>query len=154
MGLEIDHVFVACQNGAPELEPLLRLGFTEGSANVHPGQGTACRRLFFENAYLELIWLQDRREAAAPGVAGLHLAERGDPNSGWNPFGLCFRSTAGAPLQLPFPTWGYQAPYLPAGLSVPIGMNASRPDEPLVFDLARRGKTADLRPTLPLILRW
>lgn len=221
MGLEIDHVFVVCRNGAPELEPLLHLGFTEGAANVHAGQGTACRRLFFENAFLELIWLQDRREAAAPAIAGTHLAERCDPDSGWSPFGLCFRPAPGGPFQLPFQTWDYRPPDLPAGLSIPIGMNASRSEEPLVFglsfnrrpdqypedrrqplrhasgaraltrlefhlpavdlsdtmravadtglvsiqhpaafllevelDLARQGKTADLRPTLPLVLRW
>ena len=53
---EIDHLFVTVSQGAPEVAPLRRLGFHEGGQNVHPGQGTACRRIFFENVYLELIW--------------------------------------------------------------------------------------------------
>jgi hypothetical protein len=43
-----------CSKGAPEAEALLRVGLREGAGNTHPGQGTACRRFFFENAYLEL----------------------------------------------------------------------------------------------------
>jgi hypothetical protein len=135
MDLELDHVFVVCGPGAPELDPLLRLGFSEGAPNVHPGQGTSCRRLFFENAFLECLWLRDAHEAAGPLIAGTHLAERCSPGSGWNPFGLCFRPSAGAPLRLPFPTWEYRPPYLPPGLSIPMAMNAGRAEEPLVFAL-------------------
>jgi hypothetical protein len=133
--LEIDHVFVACRQGAPELQSLLDLGFTEGAPNVHMGQGTANRRLFFENAFLEFLWLRDAREAAGPVVANTHLGERCTPGSGWNPFGLCFRPVAGAPLHLPFQSWAYRPPYLPPELAIPMGMNADRPEEPLVFAL-------------------
>lgn len=44
---EIDHLFIASQPGAPEIEEVLALGFLEGTPNVHPGQGTANRRIFF-----------------------------------------------------------------------------------------------------------
>jgi hypothetical protein len=54
VGFCLDHVFVMCSKGAPEAEALLRVGLREGAGNTHPGQGTACRRFFFENAYLEL----------------------------------------------------------------------------------------------------
>jgi hypothetical protein len=135
MELELDHVFVASREGAPELEPLLRLGFNEGAPNVHVGQGTACRRLFFENAYLEFLWLQEAREAAAPTIASTHLAQRCAPGSGWNPFGLCFRPVAGAPLHLPFNTWDYRPPYLPPELSIPMAESAGCSQEPLLFAL-------------------
>jgi hypothetical protein len=52
--IELDHVFVMCAAGAPEAEALVRLGLTEGSSNVHPGQGTRCRRFFLRDQYLEL----------------------------------------------------------------------------------------------------
>jgi hypothetical protein len=35
----------------------------EGEPNTHPGQGTACRRFFFRNAFLELVWVRDPAEA-------------------------------------------------------------------------------------------
>jgi glyoxalase-like protein len=69
MTYALDHVFVCCAEGAPEAERLVRLGLTEGSPNTHPGQGTASRRFFFENAYLELIWVTDPREAQGEPAA-------------------------------------------------------------------------------------
>lgn len=74
---EIDHLFITASRDAPEVEQLRRLGFHEGEPNVHPGLGTACRRIFFENAYLELIWLEDRAEASAPAIAPTRLAAPG-----------------------------------------------------------------------------
>jgi Glyoxalase-like domain len=65
----IDHVFICCSVGAAaEADALVRLGLHEGTPNTHPGQGTACRRFFFENAYLELFWVADKREAQADEV--------------------------------------------------------------------------------------
>ena len=64
--MELDHVFVMCDVGAPEAAALHALGLREGSPNTHPGQGTACRRFFFGNAYLELVWVTDAAEAQAP----------------------------------------------------------------------------------------
>jgi hypothetical protein len=46
----------------PEAEALRELGLSEGSGNVHPGQGTANRRFFFANAFLELLWIADEEE--------------------------------------------------------------------------------------------
>jgi hypothetical protein len=50
----VDHFFVCCAAGAPEAEALTQRGLREGSSNTHPGQGTANRRFFFENLYLEV----------------------------------------------------------------------------------------------------
>ena len=59
MKAELDHVFVCCSAGGPEADALRRAGLSEGSPNTHPGQGTECRRFFFSNAYLELLWVSD-----------------------------------------------------------------------------------------------
>jgi hypothetical protein len=53
--LRIDHVFILCAEGAPEADAFLAAGLREGSSNTHPGQGTANRRFFFENFYVELL---------------------------------------------------------------------------------------------------
>ena len=78
MSFELDHVFVAASPGAPEIGLLNAAGFAEGPPNDHPGQGTACRRVFFTNAYLELIWLTDLETARAPSIRRTGLAERAD----------------------------------------------------------------------------
>ena len=57
MPLQFDHLFICTSVGAPDAERLVAFGLTEGEPNVHPGQGTACRRFFFRNAYLELLWV-------------------------------------------------------------------------------------------------
>ena len=64
MGYEIDHIFVLTDTDAPSAGALLRLGLTEGPPNRHAGQGTANRRFFFDNAMLELLWVENVDEAA------------------------------------------------------------------------------------------
>jgi len=76
--MELDHVFILCDEGAPEAAALLRIGIREGSGNTHPGQGTACRRFFFANAYLELVWVDDppRPAASRRSARGCSTARR------------------------------------------------------------------------------
>jgi hypothetical protein len=208
---ELDHVFVCTEVGAPEAAALARVGLAEGSPNTHPGQGTACRRFFFHNAYLELVWVNDADEARSDLAAPTRLWER------WSgrgrqacPFALVFRGEAP-----PFETWKYRPRYLPPGTAIEVATgtaltdpelfyiaSAGRPDqvrrqpidhalplrevsrveirvpEPpsaavrsaeaagllglregdylmeLVFDGESAGRHADLRPGLPLVLRW
>lgn len=119
MALHIHHVFVCTSVGAPEAETLLDAGFVEGSANTHPGQGTANRRFFFESGFLELLWVHDEREAKSATTAPTKLwdrwAERGKAAS---PFGLCFSSSRGLDSSLPFPTWAYRPSYLSDGRDI------------------------------------
>ena len=92
MGYEIDHIFVLTDAGAPAADALLQLGFTEGPPNRHQGQGTANRRFFFDNAMLELLWVESVEDASSPAARPLQLAERwmGRSNSA-SPFGICLR---------------------------------------------------------------
>ncbi|HEY2943875.1 MAG TPA: VOC family protein [Vicinamibacteria bacterium] len=209
---ELDHVFVCTDVGAPEADALARLGLAEGAPNTHPGQGTACRRFFFDNAYIELVWVSDADEARGELAAPARLWER------WSgrghtacPFALIFRGDDGAPP--PFDTWPYRPPYLPPDVAIEVARGTSlgepelfyitaarRPrrasdhalplreisrvevqlpqrarsaaaraaeatglvalrsgDEYLMevgFDGERAGGRADLRPRLPLVLRW
>ncbi|NIP81832.1 MAG: hypothetical protein GWM90_22470, partial [Gemmatimonadetes bacterium] len=130
---EIDHLFIAVSRGAPELEPLQELGFHEGPPNVHPGQGTACRRVFFENVYLELIWLEDRAEASAPAIAPTGLAARAAGEEGASRLGVALRPRPGVEPDPPIPTWPYAPPYLPDGLSIPVAESSRVVSEPLLF---------------------
>jgi hypothetical protein len=127
----LDHVFIFCSAGAPEGATLARLGLVEGIPNTHPGQGTACRRFFFRNAYLELLWVRDVEEAQNPLSAPTRLFERwSGRQNGASPFGVVLRpdgAEAGAP---PFLSWQYRPRFLPSNvpLEVAVGTRLSEPE--------------------------
>jgi hypothetical protein len=215
----LDHVFICSSAGAPEADALSALGLTEGSPNVHHGQGTACRRFFFDNAYLELLWVCDAVEAQGDAVRRAQLWERwtnrGDTAC---PFGIVLRPAADAAHpEPPFAAWAYRPSYLPPPFAIDVARDTAL-DEPaffhlgflrqhsragheprghalplsdvtgvqvwsratarssasraveaaglvtfhtadnylleLTFDRAIRGASADLRPDLPLVIRW
>src|SRR5215475_4921008 len=103
MSFEIDHIFICTAVGAPEAERLIEFGLAEGSPNHHPGQGTANRRFFFENAMLELLWVDDAEEVQREGIRRLALWERwSQRNLGASPFGICYRPTRDATEPAPF----------------------------------------------------
>lgn len=131
MPLELDHVFVATTaDEAPgAIGALEAFGLQCGGRWVHKGQGTANACFFFQNSYLELLWLHDAREARTAAVAPLALDERLRwRETGACPFGVGVRGEA----DLPVVTWDYAAPYT-GGVVMPIVTPPSTPREPLVF---------------------
>jgi hypothetical protein len=140
MPVELDHVFICCAEGAPEASALLAHGFIEGPGNTHPGQGTANRRFFFSNAYLELLWVSGPAEAQSEPVRRTQLWHRWHHRvAGACPFGLVFRPSGDSEVDAPFPSWSYKPSYLPADLCIEVGSGIST-CEPLLFYLpfARR----------------
>ena len=121
MSIELDHLFVCTDPGAPAAEELIRFGLREGPPNQHPGQGTACRRFAFSNAMLELIWVCDEAEAQGEDARRTQLWERwSGRESGTSPFGICLRPADPAEAEPPFPAWQYQPSYLPDPLAMHI----------------------------------
>src|SRR5438067_7512672 len=108
--MQLDHVFIRAAHGAPEAALLRDVGLLEGSGNRHPGQGTANRRFFFDNAFIELLWIDDARDAASDATRRTRLHERLDPAGGASPFGICFRPGLGQKA-VPFPAWAYMPAY-------------------------------------------
>jgi hypothetical protein len=133
MSYEIDHFFVAVPAPNAGAEELLEAGFQEGPPVEHPGQGTASRGVFFENVYLELIWLANPSEAVSPLIRRTGLAERLTPGSGACPFGLGLRRLREHEESPPFSTWEYRPPYLPEGSFIPMAGNSENLEEPLLF---------------------
>lgn len=152
--MELDHLFIMCAVEAPEAAALVRAGLVEGSPNSHPGQGTACRRFFFENAYLELIWVHDEEAARQPALQPLHLWERwAHRSSRACPFGIVVRP-CGETTAPPFPAWPYHPPYFAEGVVLHVGRDTTL-EEPAVFFMgfqrgrARPGQEPD-RHALPV----
>jgi len=142
---ELDHVFVAASADGPEIQLLKDAGFLEGPAHDHPGQGTASRGIFFENAYLELIWLTDVQAAAVPPVLRTGLAKRADPQQPASPFGFGLRSPMEPVPDPPFETWDYRPAYVPKGVALAMAANSEELDEPLIFVLPwSRGATWEM----------
>lgn len=117
MSVELDHLFICTAIGAPAARQLIEFGLTEGAPNRHPGQGTANRRFFFDNAMLELLWVCDAGEARSEVVRPLGLWER--TTGLGSPFGVCFRP-AGPNAAPPFAVEEYRPPYLPPPLAIHI----------------------------------
>jgi hypothetical protein len=120
---ELDHIFFLCPvDGGAAAQALDRVGLAEGSRNSHEGQGTVCRRFFFENAYIELLWVSDPKEAQSEATQRTRLWERWSKRmSGACPFGIVLRAgvtafTAGCP----FSSWAYRPSYLPPNLSIDV----------------------------------
>jgi hypothetical protein len=117
--IELDHVFICVARGAPESELLVEFGLCEGASNVHPGQGTANRRFFFQNAMLELLWVEDPQEAQSGQTAPTLLWKRwSGRQSGACPFGIVVRPANTAMTAVPFPARQYQPEWLAPDLEI------------------------------------
>ena len=134
MNLELDHVFVFIEPDGPEPARLAALGFQENFRRSHPGQGTSNICYFFDNAYLELLFVVDAAEARAPAVAQTRLAERACwRDNGASPIGVALRGY-GPEAPLPFDTWNYETPFRPRGRPVlPVATFSDDPAQPFVF---------------------
>lgn len=144
--LFLDHVFIICDIGAPEADDLLKHGLTEGSGNVHAGQGTANRRFFFNNFMLELLWVCNPADAASAAVAPTGLWTRWMARAaGASRFGLLFGGVPPPHVA----TRPYQPAYLPPGRAIEAACDIPL-DEPALFFLpwlAGGGRTTE--PTAP-----
>lgn len=76
MTVELDHLFLLTDIGAPAADLLVAFGCVEGSSNTHPGQGTANRRFFFHNVMVELLWVDNPAEAQSEPIRRTRLWER------------------------------------------------------------------------------
>ncbi|MEH2012284.1 VOC family protein [Nostoc sp.] len=134
MQLELDHIFVCVEPEAPPANMLTAFGLTEGGRRIHRGQGTANVCFFFDNVYLELLWLFDANEIQSPLVRPTGLWSR----CRWQetqacPFGISFRTTASNLQEIPFPTWDYHPAYRTPKASIAIATNSDNLSEPLIF---------------------
>jgi hypothetical protein len=136
MSTELDHVFMCVSEGGDEASALTEVGLSEGPPNVHLGQGTACRRFPFRNAYIELLWVSDPAEAQSTPIRPTYLWERwSGRRDGACPFGMGFRPSIDNVAEIPFPAWEYRPPYLPESWCFHVGTNAGVLTEPMLFYL-------------------
>lgn len=137
--MELDHIFIFTDSPAQVANSLDRFGLTEGTPNIHAGQGTSCRRFFFENAYLELAWVNSEEEIKSPAITKTRLWERSRYKvTDYCPFGLCFRNkehTSHETSLIFEDGWKYKPPYLPEGLFINVASNTDFRWEPMLFEM-------------------
>jgi hypothetical protein len=126
---ELCHVVWFVAPGAPERAGLQALGLAPSFKRAHPGQGTRNVCFCFDNAYLELVWIEDA--VAARSMAGrLRLVERADPSApDVLPFGFGIRTDRA----LPFAAFAYRPPFLPAGTAIAVAVESEDGRQPLIF---------------------
>lgn len=128
MAAVVDHVFIRTERGAPGADRLTEQGLVEGSPNRHPGQGTACRRFFFQNAMLEFLWIEDAAEAQLEQNRRLDLWRRwSQGESPASPFGIILRPGPGTLSECPFPAWDYRPAAMPE-LQLKVANGTGRSD--------------------------
>jgi len=115
----VDHVFVCTAPHAPAAELMISAGLVEGTPNRHPGQGTACRRFFFSNAMLELLWLENEADARSDQTRATRLWERLSAGPSASPFGVILRPAPGFEPACPWPSWSYHPQAMP-GLELEV----------------------------------
>lgn len=124
--VELDHVFIWTEPDGGALRPYLEsLGLVETYRRRHVGQGTANICYCFENAFLELVWIEDEAEAASERIARCEFVER---NKVGNPFGFAWRGTLHG-VQM----WDFMPPYLPDDLSIKVAVDSDDISQPFMF---------------------
>ena len=134
--LELDHFYIVVQppvSGAADA--LRRAGIVVDTTIAHhEGQGTASMAAFFENAYLELLWVD-----SATAVDSVHLTDVADfrratnwRDSGASPFGLGLHFLTGSAADLPIPARRDPAPHLGPDT---FYLGLRQPEEPNAADV-------------------
>ncbi|WBA43121.1 VOC family protein [Hymenobacter canadensis] len=146
--MEIDHLFIFSDSPQEAAEQMLALGLTEGSSRVHPGQGTTNRKFYFENFFLEILWVHDEAEISGPLLQPTRLWERARyATTGASPYGLCLVNTPDTDPVFAA-ALAYQPLYFPAGLPIEVLPHAHNPSLPWTFRLPFKGpKAATTEPT-------
>lgn len=88
--LQIDHIFV-CLETAPDKQFLQDSGLIiSDDVTYHPQQGTASTIIFFENTYIELIWIENQTMAEIYAMrSGIDFIARAySPEKAASPFGI------------------------------------------------------------------
>lgn len=146
--MQIDHIFIFTNDHGKVADQLVSFGFTEGSSRIHKGQGTTNRKFYFENFFLEILWVHDEDETKSNLVKSTGLGQRANyQTNGFSRFGLCVVNTDET-NDLFEKSLKYQPDYFPVGLFIDIIPNDHQPDLPWTFRLPFKGyKKNETEPT-------
>jgi hypothetical protein len=126
--LELDHIFIFCSPNDGYEDRLSSLGLVETYRRRHPGQGTENICFCFDNAFIELLWVNNETEIRSLPVARTALHERSRHlELGTCPLGIAWRGSGS------ISTWPYRPPYLPPPLAIDVATDGDDPNQPMMF---------------------
>lgn len=136
----IDHIFIFTDDNGKVADQLVEFGLSEGSSRVHMGQGTTNRKFYFDNFFLEILWVHNADEIKSALVEPTGLWQRANfKENNFSPFGLCLVNTDET-NPLFENAYKYQPEYFPQGLSIDILKNETQPHLPWTFRLPFKGQ--------------
>ncbi|HJP86488.1 MAG TPA: VOC family protein [Gemmatimonadaceae bacterium] len=133
--VELDHVYIVVQpGGAKEIAALESAGFHITRPQRHDGEGTTSVAAFFDNAYLELMWLDSTLSVTPEHAASAEQFRQAAAwrTSGHSPFGIGLRRTAGETQAFAFPIRRESAPWIDSFAAYEI---LNQPADSLAVDL-------------------
>ena len=133
--MNIHHIFIFTNPKGKIADELVEFGLTEGSRRVHPGQGTANRKFYFDNFFLEILWVEDQQEFNRELIVSTGLGQRAEYQlNSSSPFGLCLANEP-ATDSLFAAAYRYQPDYFPTGMTIDVLANNLCPQLPWTFRL-------------------
>jgi hypothetical protein len=137
--MQIDHIFIFSKNNGAEADELVEFGFTEGSSRIHPGQGTINRKFYFENFFLEILWVINAEEIQSELILPTKLWQRSHFKiNKYSPFGMCLINEDNTD-KLFKNCVHYQPLYFPEGMKIEVITNENNPYLPWTFRLPFKG---------------
>ncbi|TAF77497.1 MAG: hypothetical protein EAZ53_02535 [Bacteroidetes bacterium] len=142
--MDADHIFIFTDDNGKIADELVKFGLKEGSNRIHVGQGTANRKFYFDNFFLEILWVHNENEIKSETVKPTGLWQRADfKTSKFSPFGLCIVNTNETD-QFFENAFKYQPDYFPQGLTIDILKNENQPRLPWTFRLPFKGQKKNI----------
>lgn len=131
--MDVHHIFIFSNSKGEETDELVNSGLSEGSFRVHKGQGTQNRKFYFQNFYLEILWVIDNNEFRSPLTSSAKLCDRADyQKNGYSPFGLCLVNSSENDILFQN-SFKYSPEFLPEGVSFDVITNENTPYLPWTF---------------------
>ncbi|RXR30684.1 hypothetical protein EQG68_11555 [Flavobacterium piscinae] len=133
--MNIDHIFIFTNDNGKVADELVDFGLTEGSKRIHVGQGTTNRKFYFENFFLEILWVHNENEIKSDKTKPLGLWQRAEYKTNhFSPFGLCIVNADDTDTIFEN-AYKYQPDYFPQGMEIDIIKNEEQSDLPWTFRL-------------------
>jgi hypothetical protein len=131
----IDHIFIFTNDNGKVANDLVDFGLTEGSNRIHVGQGTANRKFYFDNFFLEILWVHNENEIISDKTKPMGLWQRAEYKTNhFSPFGLCIVNSDDTERIFEH-AFKYQPDYFPQGMEIDIIKNENHSDLPWTFRL-------------------
>lgn len=128
-----NHIFIFSDNHEEVASELAQFGFQEGSNRKHPKQGTQNRKFYFNDFYLEILWVYNHEEVTSALTSPTQLYERSKYKSNAaSPFGLCVNYSIDDD-ELFEKRLDYKPTYLPKNMTIEVLTNENSMTLPWTF---------------------